>query len=593
MARILLLALTLLFFSLNSYADNCRCKATDACWPDAKAWQGLREKLSGQLIKSESELAACTTDINSKACSKILKTLHNPFHLQSISGDTQSLGWYQAWTSQPSNYAVVAKDAADVALVVNFAREHHLRLVIKGTGHDYLGRSNAPDSLLIWTHALRQVNFEPSFIPTGCGDKTKAVPALTVGAGTRWLEAYDAATNQNNRYVQGGGCTSVGAAGGFIQGGGFGSFSKRFGTGAAGILEAEIVTADGQVVLANQCQNKELFWAIRGGGAGTFGVVTKVTLKTHKMPDTFALLFGKITAHNDEAFKKLIEAFANFYRDNLNNEHWGEQVRFNADNTMDLGLVISDLSDTQIRYTFSPFKRWLNEHKDVYTVDYKATIIPANKLWDYDYMSKEHPEMVTLNKEKDAPKNQFWWTTNTGEVSKYWYAYQSWWLPIQFFAPDQSKKLATTIFDASRAASVSLHFNKGLSGVSNNVAEEVRKTSTNPAVLNAAALVIISAGTTQVLPGVKGKEVNEADAKAAADKVNQAISYFKTLAPNAGTYVNEADYFQPNWQRAFWGENYSQLLAIKQKYDPSGVFYCHHCVGSEMWSGDGMCSVNQ
>lgn len=590
-SKYLLSIIALLCLTINAYAADCRCKPSEACWPDSKAWQGLREKLNGQLIKSESELAACVQNSTSKACSKALKGLRNPFHLESVSGDTQSLGWFKAWTAHASEYAVVAKDADDVAAAVNFAREHHLRVVIKGTGHDYLGRSNAPDSLLIWTHQMREVNVEPSFVPTGCNDKVKPVQAITVGAGTRWLEAYTAATTQNNRYVQGGGCTSVGAAGGFIQGGGFGSFSKRYGTGAAGILQAEIVTADGQIKIANQCQNPELFWAIRGGGGGTYGVVTKVTLKTHALPATFGSVKGKLTAANDDAYKSLIREMLHFYRDNLNNEHWGEQIKFNADNTITLSLVIADLSDTQVRYTFSPLKRWINQHPGLYTLDYKVTIIPGNKKWDYEYLSKEHPEMVTLNKDKDAPNNQFWWTTNTAETSAYWYAQQSWWVPISLFSADYSAKLADAIFNASRQEEVSFHFNKGMSGVSSNVATEVKKTAMNPAVLDAAALVIIAAGTQQVLPGVKGKEVNEQTAQAAADKVNQAISYFKKLAPQAGTYVNEADYFQANWQTAFWGENYAKLLEIKKKYDPDGVFYCHHCVGSEEWIEGGICRI--
>ncbi len=51
--------------------------------------------------------------------------------------------------------------------------------------------------------------------------------------------------------------------------------------------------------------------------------------------------------------------------------------------------------------------------------------------------------------------------------------------------------------------------------------------------------------------------------------------------PGSGTYANEVDYFEPDWQNSFWGVNYSKLLSIKQKYDPDNVFTCHHCVGSE------------
>src|SRR4030095_8874186 len=98
-------------------------------------------------------------------------------------------------------------------------------------------------------HALRTVEVQDAFVPQGC--TTAAVPAVSVGAGTRWIEAYREVTGAHRRYVQGGGCTSVGAAGGFLQGGGFGSWSKKFGIAAASLLEAEVVTADGKLVVAN------------------------------------------------------------------------------------------------------------------------------------------------------------------------------------------------------------------------------------------------------------------------------------------------------------------------------------------------------
>lgn len=59
------------------------------------------------------------------------------------------------------------------------------------------------------------------------------------------------------------------------------------------------------------------------------------------------------------------------------------------------------------------------------------------------------------------------------------------------------------------------------------------------------------------------------------------------IAPGAGAYVNESDYFQLDWQRAFWGTNYPKLLEIKRRYDPQGLFFVHHGVGSEAWKDDG------
>lgn len=582
----------ILFFIQSAYADTsktCRCQPDQSCWPDKKAWKEFSSKLSGRLIQPRSDIESCMKDVNNKDCSKALTAIHNPFHNENVSGDTQSQGWMGAWLNAPSTYAVEAANESDVAAAVDFAREHHLRVVIKGTGHDYLGRSNAGNSLLIWTHKMRTVTYEDAFVPTGC--TIKGVPAITIGAGTRWLEAYDTATNQHNRYVQGGGCTTVGAAGGFTQGGGFGSFSKKYGTGAMGILQVEIVTADGKILIANQCQNKDLYWAVRGGGGGTFGVVTKMTLKTHKLPANFGILRGTIKAANDDAFKKLIREFISFYRENLNNEHWGEQVRFNSDNTITLNLLFHDISETMAKYTLAPLRAWMNQQQGLYSIDDSVIVIPADKLWNEEYMTKNHPELITRNPEKGAPKSQFWWTPNSGEVAKYWYAYQSWWLPISLFTDENAGKLAEAIYQSSRITATTLHFNKGLSGAPQDVITEGRKTATHPSAFDAAALVIIGAGSNQVYPGVKGKEPDMEKAKTEAEHAKQAISYFVNAAPHAGTYVNEADYFMPDWQQAFWGENYAKLLEIKNKVDPDGLFYCHHCVGSEAWSADGMCKI--
>ncbi len=99
------------------------------------------------------------------------------------------------------------------------------------------------------------------------------------------MHVYNEVTTASGRYVQGGGCLTVGVAG-LVQGGGFGSFSQSYGTAAASLLEAEIVTADGAVRIANACINPDLFWALKGGGGGTFGVVTRLTLRTHELPET-------------------------------------------------------------------------------------------------------------------------------------------------------------------------------------------------------------------------------------------------------------------------------------------------------------------
>jgi hypothetical protein len=71
------------------------------------------------------------------------------------------------------------------------------------------------------------------------------------------------------------------------------------------------------------------------------------------------------------------------------------------------------------------------------------------------------------------------------------------------------------------------------------------------------------------------------------DRVQAAIQALRACAPDTGAYVNECDYFQSDWQRAFWGGHYARLLAVKRRYDPTGLFTVHHGVGSEAWSADG------
>src|SRR6202030_635322 len=182
---------------------------------------------------------------------------------------------------------------------------NNLRLVVKGGGHSYQGTSNAAGSLLVWTRAMNNIVLHDAFLGQGCAKSQAPQPAVTIGSGAMWIDAYRVVTTEAGRYVQGGGCTTVGVAG-LIQSGGFGSFSKRFGTAAAGLLEAEIVTADGRLRTVNSCSDPDLFWAIRGGGGGSWGVITRVTLKTHGLPEFFGAAWGSIQAQSAEAFRRLL-----------------------------------------------------------------------------------------------------------------------------------------------------------------------------------------------------------------------------------------------------------------------------------------------
>lgn len=330
-----------------------RRRPADADWPSKAAWKRLNDAVDGNLIPVEFPIEACIKDVDGAGCKSLIANIKNPYYIGEQPGLTQTLGWVDAWFTKPSVFAVAARDANHVAAAINFARENDLRLVVKGGGHSYQGTSNAPDSLLIWTRHMHDVAMHDAFVPQGCEGKQAAQRAVTCGSGAIWMQAYDAVTTKAGAYVQGGGCTTVGVAG-LVQSGGFGSFSKRYGTCAAGLLEAEVVTADGNIRIANACTNPDLFWALKGGGGGTFGVVTKVTLRVRDLPEHAGGAIFRVKASSDDAFRRLLRYFVGFYRDNLFNDHWGEQAHIGSDNVLGLFMVSLGLTTEEARKSGDP-----------------------------------------------------------------------------------------------------------------------------------------------------------------------------------------------------------------------------------------------
>jgi FAD/FMN-containing dehydrogenase len=549
-------------------------------WPKLNDWKSLNKEVQGRLIQLKSPLYEHCGNTSDSACVSLINKLQNPFVIQEYPWATQSTGWLNAWSAAVSPYAIATQNTNDIVAAIKFAKKHHLKLVTKGTGHDYLGRSTAPHSLLIWTHHMRDVTVQDAFVPKGAPAETMGVHAVTVQAGARWIEVYEEVTTKHGRYVQGGGCTTVGAIGGFLQGGGFGSFSKKYGIAAGNLLEAEVVIASGEVLIANKYQNTDLFWALKGGGGGTFGIVSKATLQTHALPNYFGILQGKITANTDEAFENLLEYFINFYRENLNNEHWGEQVRLKPENSLDLSLLFQGLSEKEVEDVWKPFNQWLEERNNLYTITLSYFTFPANKLWDYDYIATHYSNSIKPYLE--GKNKLFYWPDNQTEVLAYWYTYQSCWLPIALFDKDAAKAFAHTLFKASRHWEFSLHFNKGLAGASAEALKSAQDTSINPIVIDSAALAIFGASAQNVFPGMPNHEPDIEKGLEQIQKVNAAVKIMTDFIPDSGSYSNETNYFQQNWQHAFWGRHYTRLLEIKQKYDPDGFFRCHHSVGSEL-----------
>ncbi len=559
-----------------------RVRPGDALWPMPSTWDALKRRVGGRLLKLQSPFAP---QAPAAVRAEALKNLKNPFYIGDQAALTQTSGWADAWISRPSAYAVAAETTADVAAAVDFAREHRLRLVVKGGGHSYQGTSDAPDSLLVWTRRMNKVQMHNAFVPVGCN--VVAQPAVSVGAGAMWIDAYTEVTTRGHRYVQGGGCTTVGVAG-LVQSGGFGSFSKNWGTAASNLLEAEVVTADGQARIVNAANHPELFWGLKGGGGGSLGVVTRLTLRTFDLPEFFGGAFGRIKASSKPAFRALIAQTMRFYRSSLFNPHWGEQMSLRDGDTLAISMVFQGLTSAAAQDTWAPFMAWVKARPEYTFVEpLKMMALPARHFWDPEFFRKHAPGVMVADDRSGAPLDRVLWKGDQDQVAWFIHAYQSAWLPAALLESAAQAQLADALFAASQQWTVGLHFNKGLAGGADDARARGRDTATHPDVLDAFALAIIGAAGDPAYPGLLRTAPDLVKARADAKRVEKAMAALRAVAPTAGSYVSESDYFLRDWQQGFWGANYPRLAQAKRRYDPHGLFVVHHGVGSEAWSADG------
>lgn len=164
---------------------------------------------------------------------------------------------------------VECKRPADVAVVLEFAQRFHLPVVSRSGGHSYVGASTNQGGIVIDVRPMDTIVWTASDV-------------AMVGAGAN-LNAVYTTLAERNRIIPAGSCPSVGIAG-LSLGGGFGLGNRAFGLTCDFVEQVQIVTADGKVRIANETENPDLFWACRGGGGGTFGVVTAFWFRTVASP---------------------------------------------------------------------------------------------------------------------------------------------------------------------------------------------------------------------------------------------------------------------------------------------------------------------
>ncbi|KAJ8482846.1 hypothetical protein ONZ45_g14800 [Pleurotus djamor] len=265
-------------------------------------WAGLRSEVQGRLYEGVPMAKSCFDGPDSEECRVVRATYGDETSRSDVFGGYINTQWETCQvtgeqclldytnpnstlpTSPPnkcrlgsiSKYYIDVRSPKDITKAFKFSEKTGVPIVVKNTGHDYKGRSSAPSSLALWTHNLKNMSYHPSFVPSGCA-RTKSSPGMTVGAGTQWGEAY-AFAEAHNITVVGGSDKNVGVVGGWLQGGGHGALSNVMGLGVDRVLEYKVVTPDGVLRTANMCQHQDLFFALRGGGGGTFGVVTEATI---------------------------------------------------------------------------------------------------------------------------------------------------------------------------------------------------------------------------------------------------------------------------------------------------------------------------
>jgi ribonuclease T2 len=175
-------------------------------------------------------------------------------------------------------FVVWPTNSSQVQVAVKFAMKHNLCVMVAGTGHDFIGRHSCSDAIFIRTSLLKSIKVdlkdERGF--------SHSDGNFEFGAGLVFAEAHKTAAD-NNRFISSGWASTVGVIG-WALGGGHGPFAPSKGMGVDNILEAEIVTPNGELLRVNKTSNSDLFWAIRGGGGSNWGIFTSITVRAHLIP---------------------------------------------------------------------------------------------------------------------------------------------------------------------------------------------------------------------------------------------------------------------------------------------------------------------
>ena len=319
-----------------------------------------------------------------------------------------------------------------------------------------------------------------------------------------------------------------------------------------------------------------MFWALRGGGGGTFGVVTSVTLRTH--PDANTPLFS---------FNATIIPSAGNISDanDANTTLWELVSRWHT-----LAPAVKDLGGSGYYYILTNF---LGEqvnvfigilffvgHTDVQKIE---DLFAPLTTWAYENIGGPETGLVNSTTIPPFPASGFFINfggSATGSSSI---------LGSRLLSRDLLSTPEGVNRTTAALAELSA-FGGTLIGhyvtPPNNVTVD---SAVHPAWRKAISHLVVSKDWEAGDSFAKQEAVKKLLTQQMVPKLKALDWDEKTHKQTMGAYLNEADKEEENWQDSFWGENYDRLSQIKKKWDPNGVFWCRPCVGSEEWDSEGLC----
>ncbi|PVH70851.1 hypothetical protein DL98DRAFT_436236 [Cadophora sp. DSE1049] len=407
---------------------------------------------------------------------------------------------------------------------------------------------------------------DPASVASGWSNNT-CNPIYSNGtsiAGVQDGELYDA-MKRNDAVSVGGTNLDVGVVG-WAAGGGHGFLTGQYGTGADNILEAVVVTPNGDILTVNSCQNEDMFWAIRGGGGGTFGIILGITIKAYPMP-TMQLWGLTIIAKNETSQRDWWKLVAHLHSllppiqdQGLKGYYTISGPPSSSALTFSGSFFLWNKPNGTLETIAAPIQQMLLAANR--TATFSITRVPVSGFYD----------LLSLLPD----------TENVGTITS---IVASRLISRRAVSAGNLDLLASTLEEVGPKAVAPSDGTPNLSvSGTMNISKQKVDNALNPAWRDAVVHFITSQSWKDSLPSSQVQQIVD-------DMTYNKLNALHQLAPKSGAYLNEANPFEPGWQWSFFGPNYMRLQQIKNKYDSDGVLWCRQCVGSENWIQGEDCSL--